>query len=136
MRRFNYLNTFTSLFLKDLLMKLFHFGPMQFWPETMLSVVSIVKPYQVVPFVVGTDAPSNRIVRIAAIVKEIAVQIGAALSQVIEGKKEKPKFPIQYKANANGCTENDDFNDPPPRIYRIFSFNFPVDRLGIFSEIT
>ncbi len=80
-------------------MKLLHLGPMQLGPEMVLGVVTVVKPKLVVPFVIRTDAPGDRFVRISTIVQEITIQISAAMSQIIKGKEVQPKLPVYQKAN-------------------------------------
>jgi len=92
--RLNDSYAFPFLILDNLIEKLLHFGPVQLRAKMVLGVISIVKPKQVVPFVVGTHSPCDRLVGITAIMKEIAVQVGAAMSQIIEREKEDPEFPV------------------------------------------
>jgi hypothetical protein len=42
-------NSFSQLRLSNLLMQLFHFGPVHLGPEMMFGVVPIIKPQQIVP---------------------------------------------------------------------------------------
>ena len=87
-------NAFPALRLSNLLMELFHLGPVQLRPEMVFGVVAVVEPKQVVPFVVRTDAPGDRLVRVAPVMKEITVQVGAAVPEVIEGQEVEPEFPV------------------------------------------
>jgi hypothetical protein len=135
-RRLNDSYACPFLVLDNLFVKLLHLGSVQLRAKMVLSMISIVKPKQVVPFVVGTDSPCDRLVRIAAIVKEIAIQVGAAMSQIIEREKEDPEFPVQRKANGDRRSQDDNFRNSPSRIDRIFSFDFGVDGFWIFPKVT
>ncbi len=134
--RLDYPYAFPFLILNNLSMKLLHFSPVQLRAIMVLGVISIVKPKQVVPFVIGTHSPRNRLVGIPAVVKEIAVQIGAAMSQIIKRQKEDPEFPVQDQANGDRGAQNNNFRNSPPRIDRVFSFDFGVDGLWIFAKVT
>ena len=75
-------------------MQLFHLGPMQLGPEMVFGMVAIVKKKPVVQFMVGAYAPRDRLVGIAPVMEEIAVQVRATMPQLIERQKEEPKFPV------------------------------------------
>ena len=94
MGRFDDPHAFPLLLLNNLLVKLLHLGPMQLGTKMMLGVIAVVEPNQVVPFVVGTHSPGNRLIGIAAIVKEKAVQVRTAMSQIVKWKKEDPELPV------------------------------------------
>lgn len=64
------------------------------------------------------------------------VQVGAALPEIIERQKEKPKLPVQNEANGDGCPQNCNLGNAPTGIDPVLSFNFPIDRLRIFAEVT
>src|SRR5438132_9867899 len=100
-RGFNDPNAFPLLFLDNLFVKLPHSRPMQLWTEMVLSMVTVIKPKQVVPFVIGTHSPGDRLIEVTAIMKEIAVQVGATMSQVIKRKEEDPEFPVYHQPNCD-----------------------------------
>src|SRR6516164_1405817 len=87
--RFNHPDALPALCLGNLLVQSLHLGPVQLWPEMVLGMVSVVKPEQIIQFVIRAYTPGDRLVRVAAIMKEITVQVGAAVPQIIEGEKEK-----------------------------------------------
>jgi hypothetical protein len=60
----------------------------------VFGMVTIVKKEPVVQFVVRAYAPSDRLVGIAPVVEEIAVEVRATVPQIIERQKEEPKFPV------------------------------------------
>jgi predicted component of type VI protein secretion system len=60
----------------------------------VFGVVTIVKKKPVVQFMVGAYAPRDRLVGIAPVMEEIAVQVRATMPQIIERQKEEPKFPV------------------------------------------
>src|SRR5215472_13396051 len=104
--RFDHPDALPVLRLGNLLVQSLHLGPVQLWPEMVLGVVSVVKPEQIIQFVIRAYTPGNRLVRVAAIVKEIAVQVGTAVPQIIEGEEEKPEFPVQIKADGDRGSQN------------------------------
>jgi hypothetical protein len=87
-------NAFPALRFSDFFVELLHLGPVQLRPEMVLGVVTVVEPKQVVPFVVRTDAPGDRLVRVAPVMQEKTVQVGAAVPEVIEGQEVEPEFPV------------------------------------------
>jgi hypothetical protein len=127
---------FALLFLDNLFVKLPHSGPMQLWTKMMLGVVTVIKPKQVIPFVVRTHSPGDRLIGVTAIMKEVAVQVSAAMSQVIKREKEDPEFPVYQEANGDGRSQYCDFCDTPSRIDRILSFDFGIDDFWIFPKVT
>src|SRR5262249_44179127 len=104
--RFDDPHAFPLLLLNNLLVKLLHPGPMQLGTKMVLGVVPVVEPEQVVPFVVGTHSPGDRLIGVAAVVKEKAVQVRAAMSQIIKRKKENPELPVQHEADGD-CHSKD-----------------------------
>ena len=60
----------------------------------MFGMVAIIKKKPVVQFVVRTHAPGDRLVGIAPVMEEIAVEVRTTVPQIIERKKEEPKFPV------------------------------------------
>jgi hypothetical protein len=101
----------------------------------VFGVVPVIKPQQIVPFGVRAYSPGNRLVGIAAIMKEKAIQKSATVSQIIKGKKKDPELPIQNEADSNSRPENNNLSDSPPRIDPVFPFDFLVDGPGIVSQV-
>src|SRR5262249_42071025 len=118
------------------LMQFLHLSPVHFRPEMMLGVIPVIEPKQIVPFRVGTDSPRDRLIRIASIVEKETVQVGAALPQIIEWQEKEPKLPVQNETDGDGRPENCNLGNSPASIDPVLSFNFPVDRLRIFAEVT
>lgn len=117
-------------------MQFFHLGPVHLRPEMMLGVIPVIEPKQIVPFRVGTDSPGDRLIRIAPIMEKETVQVGAAVAEIIEWQKEEPKLPVQNEADGNGRPQNCNLGNPPTGIDPVLSFDFAVDRLRIFAEVT
>src|SRR6516225_4548107 len=101
----------------------------------VLGVVAIVKPEQIIQFVVRAYPPGDRLVGVAAIMQEITVQVCAAVPQIIEGEKEKPEFPVQHKANGNRSTQNHNLDYAPASIDPVFSFDFAINYLRVFPQV-
>ena len=87
MRRSDYPDTLAPLCFKNFFVELFHLRPMQFGPEMVLSVIAIIEPEQIVPFMIRTHAPGDRFVGIAAVMQKVTIQIGAAVTEVIKWEK-------------------------------------------------
>ena len=79
----------------------------------VFGVITVIEPKQVIPFVVGAHSPGDRFIWIPAVMQKIAVQIGAAVSQVIKGEKIDPEFPVQNQTDRDCRSKNHDFGDPP-----------------------
>ena len=99
MRRSDNSYALPALRLKNLLVEPFHLGPMQLRPEVVFCMVAIVKPEQVITLMVRAYPPGDRFVWIPAVMEKIAVQIGAAVPQIIKREKINPEFPIQNHAD-------------------------------------
>jgi len=98
-------------------------------------VISVVKPQQVVPFVIRTHSPGDRFIGVSAVMQEIPVQVSARMSQVIEREKEDPEFPVYYEPNCDGYSQYYNLRNSPPRVDRIFPFYLCVDFLWIFPKV-
>jgi hypothetical protein len=94
-RRLDHPNPFSTLSLGNLIVQLFHLRPMQLRPKMVLGVVSVVKPEKIIQFAIRAYTPGDGLVWIAPKMKEITVQIGTTVPQIVEGQEEKPKFPVQ-----------------------------------------
>jgi hypothetical protein len=64
------------------------------------------------------------------------IQVGAAVAKIIKWQKEEPKLPVQNEADGDGRTQNCNLGNSPTGIDSVLSFDFPVDRLRIFTKIT
>jgi hypothetical protein len=134
-RWFDHTYTLSFLLFENLFVEPWHASPVHLWPIMMFGVITIVKPEQVIPFIVRAHSPGDWLIRITSIMKEKAVQVGAAVTQIVEGQKVDPELPVQHKTDGNRGSQDGDLNDAPPRIDRILSFDFGVNRLWIFSEV-
>src|SRR5215510_13058544 len=92
--RFDDPHAFPFLLLNNLLVKLLHSGPMELRTKVVLGVVAIIKPDQIIPFVVGAYSPGDRLIGVASVMKEISVQVGATMPEIVKREKEDPKLPI------------------------------------------
>ena len=116
-------------------MELLHLRPVQLGPEMMLGVVPIVKPEQIIDFLVRTHAPGNRFVRISPVMQKIAVQIRKTMPQVIERQKEKDEFPIQNAQENKETEKRNDLEYAPIRVRRILSFDLRENRFWVVAHI-
>ena len=73
MRRCDNPNALTALRFEDLFVEPSHLGPVHFWPEMVFGVVAIIEPNHVVPLVVRTHPPSDRLVGIPAVMQKVAI---------------------------------------------------------------
>jgi hypothetical protein len=68
-------------------------------------------------------------------VKEKAVQVRTAMSQIVKREKEDPELPVQHEADGNCRSKHYDLRDTPARIDRVLSLNFGIDGFWIFPKI-
>src|SRR2546430_13156852 len=94
-----------TLLLGNLVAKGLHSCPMNFWPEMVFGVIAVIEPGPVVQFVIGAHAPRNRLIRIAAIVAIVTVQIREAVAKVPEWQKKTDVMPIKNAENNEGRDE-------------------------------
>src|SRR5215472_16316193 len=132
---FDVMPVFLFLLLSTFILKFLHSRPMELRTAVVLGVVAIIKPDQIIPFVVGAYSPGDRLIGVASVMKEISVQVGAAMPKIVKREKEDPKLPIQHEANCYRCSKHHDLRDSPSRIDRVLSFNFGVDGFWIFAQI-
>ena len=66
----------------------------------VFGVVAVFEPEQVVPFVIRTDAPGDRLVRVAPVVKKKIIQVGAAVPEMIGRQEVRPGFQFKIKPMA------------------------------------
>jgi hypothetical protein len=107
----------------------------QLWSIMMLGMVAVIEPDQVIPFIVRAHSPRDWFIGITSVMKEIAVEVGATVSQIIEGQKIDPEFPVQEETDGNCGSEDSDLDDTPSRIDRILSFDFSVNGLWILPQV-
>src|SRR6516164_7669270 len=103
MRHIDYPYTSRALPVQNLIAQSLHARPMHLWPEMMLCVVAVVEPGPVIEVAVSADAPRNRLVRIAAIMPIVAVQIRQAVAKIPKWQKETDVMPVENTENDNGC---------------------------------
>src|SRR6186997_787645 len=94
-RGFDHANTGGALLLPNLITKCLHACPMNFWPEMMFGVVTVVEPGPVIEFVIAAHAPGERLVRITAIMPVEPVQVRQAVPEIIKRKKETDVMPVE-----------------------------------------
>src|SRR6478672_742637 len=95
MRRLNDACSSGSLFLGKLILQFLHLRPVHARAIMMLGVVAIVEPEPVVELVVGTDAPSEGDVGLAAVVEVVAVEVREAVAEVPEGEEVNDESPVE-----------------------------------------
>ena len=133
-RRLDHADTGGALLLHNLITKRLHPGPMNLRPKMMFGVVTVVKPGPIVELVVTAYTPGERLVRIAAIVPVIPVQVGKAVTEVLKRKEETDVAPVEYAKNDEGRDEKREFQDTPECLAWILAFQLLENRLGIFAE--
>src|SRR5262245_44849126 len=107
-----------ALFLDDLIAKRLHSGPMHLWPKMMFGVVTIVEPRPVIELAVGAHTPGNRLVRIAAVVPVVTVQIREAVAKIPKRKKETDVMPVENNEDHKRCNEEHQLENYPKRLAR------------------
>ena len=98
-RRLDHAHTGGVLLLYNLITKRLHAGPVNLRSKMMFRVVTVVKPGPIVELVVTAYPLGERLVRIAAIVPVIPIQVGKAVTEVVKRKKETDVAPIQNAEN-------------------------------------
>src|SRR5260370_7225374 len=71
----DHVNACLDLFLANLLVQLFHLGPMDLRLVMMFGVIAVVKPELAIQFPVTAHTPSNRLIRIPTVVAVIPLKI-------------------------------------------------------------
>src|ERR1700730_752872 len=136
MRWFDDPSSFSLLLLSDLLVKLFHFCPMQLRTKMMLGVISIVEPEEIIDLLVRTYSPGDRLIRISSEVKVITVQIGETVTEVIEGQKDNDKLPVEDAHKNEKANKRGDFHNAPKSILGALPFDFGVNGFRVIAQIT
>src|SRR5262245_14502907 len=99
MRRFDHSDSSGALLFHDLVAKSLHTCPMHFRAKMVLSVIAVKEPDPIVKFVVATHAPRKRLVRIAAIVAVVSVEIGKAVTKIPKRHKKTDVVPVKETEN-------------------------------------
>ena len=123
-----------ALLVHNLVTESLRSRPMDLRPEMMFGVVTIVEPSPIVELVVGAYAPRNRLVRIATVMRIVAVQVREAVAKIPERQKKTDVMPVENTEDHKSRDKRREFEDSPKRLARIFPFQFLKDRLGIFAE--
>ena len=124
------------LLVDNLIAKSLHSRPMHFRPEMVLGVVAVIKPNPVVKFIVTAHAPRHRLVRIAAVMPIVPIQVRETVTEIVERKKKTDVAPVEDAENDKGHNEKREFENAPECFARIFALQLLKDRLGIFPEKT
>ena len=119
-RRLDYPHSGGALLVDNLVAKGLHSRPVHLWPEMMFGVVTIVEPGPIVEFVISAHAPGNGLVRIAAVMPIVSVQIREAVAKVPERQKETEVMPVENAKDHKSRDERGEFEDSPKRLSRIF----------------
>ena|SRR5438128_12610732 len=82
-----------------------HSRPVHFWPEMMLGMEAVKKPDPIEKLVVTTHPPGKRLVRVAAVMAVIAVEIGKAMAKIPERHKKTDVAPVENAENDKGKNE-------------------------------
>src|SRR6266545_2706573 len=109
---------------------------MHLLPKMMLGMVTIVKPDPVIELVITAHSPRNRLIRIAAVMPIVSVQIRQAMAKVIERQKETDVAPVENTKDNKGRDKQCELGNSPKRLAWILALQFLKDGLGIFAEKT
>ena len=71
----------------------------------MFRVVAVVEPSPVIQLAVSAHAPRNRLVRIAAVMPIVTVQIREAVAKVPKRQKETDVMPVKNAQDNERCDE-------------------------------
>src|SRR5437667_12267833 len=123
--------------IDNALAKLFHLRPMHLRPEMVLGVIAVVKEKPVVDFSVAAHAPSNRFIRIRAVMTVIAVQIAEAVAEIPKRHKIKNHIaPVEEKHHEERGGERREFDIAPEKIAISALAQLAFDRTDIVAKET
>ena len=88
-----------ALSIDNLITKSLHPSPMHLGTEMMLSVIAVKEPDPIVKLLVTAHAPGEWLVRVAAIVAVVTVEIGKAMAEIPKRKKETDVVPVKDAEN-------------------------------------
>ena len=75
-------------------MELLHFRPVNFRPEMMFGVITVVEKEPVIDFSVAAHAPGDRFVGIRSVMPVIAVQITKAVAEIPKRQEKEHEPPV------------------------------------------
>jgi hypothetical protein len=136
MRRFDNADSDVALLFYDLVAKRLHTCPMHLRPKMMLRVIAVKEPDPIVKFVVAAHTPGERLVRVTAVVAVVAIEVGKTVAKVPERHKKTDVAPVQDAESDKRGNKQRQFCDSPDGVARVFAFQFPINRLRIFAEVT
>ena len=110
-----------ALPVQNLIAQGLHSRPMHLRPEMMFRVVAIVEPGPVIELAVSAHAPCNRLVRVAAIMPIVAVQIGQAVAKIPKRQKKTDVMPVKNTEDNKSRDERRELEDSPKRLARILA---------------
>src|ERR1051326_2373562 len=124
MRRLDHAYASRTLPIYNLIVQRLHFCPMHLRPEMMFGVITIVEPGQVIEPAVGTYAPRNRLVRIAAIMAIVFIQGREGVGKIPKRPKgnERDVAPVKNTENHKGRNERHEFEHAPKSFAPILAF--------------
>src|SRR5438094_10627730 len=122
MWRLDHAHPCRALLIDNLVTQGVHSCPVDLRPEMMFGVVTIIKPDPVIELVITAHAPRNRLIRIAAVMPVVAVQIRQAVTKVIERQKKTDIMPVKNTEDHKSRNERREFEDSPKRLARILAF--------------
>ena len=97
-------------------------------------MVAVVEPTPVIELPIGTHAPCDRLVRFAAVMAVITVQIREAVAEIPKRQKKTDVMPVK-DAEDNKCAHKQcELSRAPKRLARILALQLVEDCLGIFTE--
>src|SRR5437667_8788543 len=121
--------------IDNALAKLFHLRPMHLRPEMVLGVIAVVKEKPVVDFSVTAHAPSNRFIRIRAVMTVIAVQVTEAMAKIPKRQKIKNHIaPIEEEHHEQRGRECCQLDVAPEQIAVVALAQFPADCNDILAK--
>jgi len=124
-----------ALGLLDLKVEGVHPGPVEAGAVVVFGVVAVVEPEEVVDAFVGGDAPGEGEVGVSAVVEVVAVEVGEAVAEVVEGEIGEHEFPVEEEAGEVEDYEGGDFENAEVGVGGVAAFDFAVDGLGIVTEV-
>src|SRR5436309_14548790 len=107
-------DAFFFLQFSDLLVERFHLGPMHFWPEMVLGMITIVKKEPVVNLPVAAHPPSNGFIGVRPIMAVITIQITKTVAKIEKRQKiENHVAPVKHKNHEPHGRDSGQLNATP-----------------------
>src|SRR5678816_1940966 len=121
MRRLDHPNPSSALLIQNLITKGFHSSPMNLRAEMMLRMVPVVEPSPVIKPVIRAHTPGERFVWITSIVPVIAIQIGKAVTEIVERKKKTNITPVQDREDDECADKKRQLQNTPECFARVLA---------------